>query len=267
MTSSDGEASAAKVPAPPRLLISDMKLPKGSAGGFTSQDQRWWGEGRWKRQWPFVAPTSLPHLPIACMLHHASFHCITTHLWSQIESQLWSCMKQHKEDLWEIFDWLSVLKVFYNISDFSFLKEQPVCSVSFPKKWQGLFPFFFWKCAVITVHYAAWNQSPTKQEGSSKKGEKGENSRHSLQRCPIPLFSSENSLVSVNLNLATNHRGNDVSKSADDWTARPGHSGDPEPLLALAWDTRLLSRSSISIQPAEPFDREVKRLDAEEGVQ
>lgn len=48
-------------------------------------------------------------------------------------------------------------------------------SVSFPKKKKaGVFCFFsfFWKCAVITVHYAPWNQSPTKQEGSSEKGGK-----------------------------------------------------------------------------------------------
>lgn len=53
------------------------------------------GDG-WKRWWPFVALTSLSHLPIACMLHHASFHGIIAHLWSQTGSQLWSCMKQHK---------------------------------------------------------------------------------------------------------------------------------------------------------------------------
>ena len=42
---------------------------------------------------------------------------------------------------------------------------------------------------------------------------------------PSVLMRTENFLVSFNLNLATNHRGNDVSKSGGDWTARRGRSG------------------------------------------
>lgn len=42
---------------------------------------------------------------------------------------------------------------------------------------------------------------------------------------PSVLMRTENFLVSFNLNLATNHRGNDVSKAGGDWTARRGRSG------------------------------------------
>lgn len=87
---------------------------------------------------------------------------------------------------------------------------------------------------------------------------------------PSVLIRAEKVLISVHRNLATNHRGNDVSKCGGDWTARHMRNGDPKPLLARARNTQNLVRSSIraiSTRPAEPFDREVERLDVEEGVQ
>lgn len=92
-----------------------------------------WGRGGDEKDGDHLLPWQAHHtLPIACMLHHASFHDITAHLWSQTEgSQLWSCMKQHKEDKWEIHTFLFVLEIFYKIK--TFLKRT-VCCMSNRKK-------------------------------------------------------------------------------------------------------------------------------------
>ena len=93
-----------------------------------------WGGGGWmKKTVTICCPRRANHiLPIARTLHHASFHGITAHLWSQTEgSQLWSRVKQHKDDKWEILlSRSSLLKVFYKIAQ----KKKLSPSCLFPKK-------------------------------------------------------------------------------------------------------------------------------------
>lgn len=47
MACGNGEAPIAKVPAPPQALISNIKRPKGGAGGFASQRGDQTCEGGW----------------------------------------------------------------------------------------------------------------------------------------------------------------------------------------------------------------------------
>lgn len=106
----NGEASTAKAPTPTQALISNIKRPKGDAGGFAShrQDQTCGGEGVKK-----TVTICCPDKPIAFYQLHVCYitnHQGTTHLWSQRErSQLWSCMKQHHDDKWDILDCHSIL--------------------------------------------------------------------------------------------------------------------------------------------------------------
>lgn len=82
---------------------------------------------------------------------------------------------------------------------------------------------------------------PYKPGGFVRKKKKRNNSQLSLQFCNIHLYRTENFLVSFNLNLATNHRGNDVSTSGGYWTAWRWRRGGAEPRLARVWDSWLLS--------------------------
>lgn len=84
MARGNGEAPAAKVPAPLRALISDIKRPKGGTAGFASQrlDQTCAGlRGLDEKDSDHLLPRQAYRiLLIACALHHTSFHGITAHL-------------------------------------------------------------------------------------------------------------------------------------------------------------------------------------------
>lgn len=57
------------------------------------------------------------------------------------------------------------------------------------------------------------------------RGKKQPSAQSAELQHPSVLMRTENFLVSFNLNLATNHRGNDVSKTGGDWRAPCGHCG------------------------------------------
>lgn len=99
-------------------------------------------------------------LPIACILHHASFRGIRAHLWSQtVGSRLWSFIQQHKEDKWEILDCHSELKVFNKIMD-TFPKGQSVCSVPKVTKLAGLVRLFLKMCHNSQSSWAHYETNP-----------------------------------------------------------------------------------------------------------
>lgn len=73
----NGETPTAKVPAPPRALISNIKRPKGAAGGFASprRDQtcKGWGRGWMKKTVTICCPDkpiTLYQLHVGYIMHH-----------------------------------------------------------------------------------------------------------------------------------------------------------------------------------------------------
>lgn len=76
-----------------RRLVGPEEV-RGMRGGLFFSVTR--SKMHWEKRWPFAALTSCSSSPVACAFHHASFHGITAHLWSQSAGRLWSCIKQHK---------------------------------------------------------------------------------------------------------------------------------------------------------------------------
>lgn len=118
MAQVNGEAPAPKEPAPPRALISNIKSPKGAAGGFTShrQDQtcsRGGGmdqnDGDHLLSWQ-----AYRIIPVAYMLHH-TLQTIFDH--------------KHRVST-EKISTATVYFLFHKITDIKLLERQSDCSLS-----------------------------------------------------------------------------------------------------------------------------------------
>lgn len=70
----NGEAPTAKVPAPPQALISNIKRPKGGAGGFASQRRDQTCEGGWMKKTVTICcpdkPITFYQLHVCYITHH-----------------------------------------------------------------------------------------------------------------------------------------------------------------------------------------------------
>lgn len=165
-------------------------------------------------------------LPIAFMLHHASFDAITGHLWSQTEeSQLGFSTTKHKEDNWEILYCHTILKVFTK-HQIPLPWKDSQCSVSSKsKKWQVIFR----KCAIIASHQESimmHETNPFKAGGFFSRGKKRNNPRLSLQHCNIHLFSWGHEISSSpSTSIWPQITGEMMCQSGEgDWAAWHGHT-------------------------------------------
>lgn len=262
----NGEAPTVKVPAPPQALISNIKHPKGSAGGFVSQrqDQTCGGGGGWKRRWPFAALTSLSHFT-SCMYVTSriiSWHYCSSLIPNRGVSTLILYGAAQRGQLRNSLLPLDSLRI---------LLPHKIIEITFPMWQSACFLKMCRNSYSSRVHYRVWNQSLIKHEGSSWGEKKRNNLRLSLQPCNIHLFSwgwkiSLSPSTSISPQITGEMMCQSLEANGGLGVGVAGHWTSTSSSVRL--ETPLFVRSSIraiTSRLAKPFDRE--RLNVEEGVQ